>query len=39
MVIIEHNMDVIKIAYHILDLGPERRDTEGEYSQEEHQKK
>ena len=30
MIIIEHNMDVIKTADHIIDLGPEGGDKGGE---------
>jgi len=30
MIIIEHNLDVIKIADHIIDLGPEGGDAGGE---------
>ena len=29
MVVIEHNLDVIKVAYHIIDLGPEGGDAGG----------
>jgi len=29
--VIEHNMDVIKVADHIIDLGPEGGDGEEEY--------
>ena len=30
MVIVEHNMDVIKCADHVIDLGPEAGDMGGE---------
>ena len=30
MVVIEHNLDVIKVADHIIDLGPEGGDMGGE---------
>ncbi len=30
MVVIEHNLDVVKVADHIIDLGPEGGDEGGE---------
>ena len=30
MVVIEHNLDVIKVADHVIDLGPEGGDKGGE---------